>query len=778
MVLRNLFIGTCMFLISLSVSAQKIIKGIIKDKNTEEPVSFVAIQLSEVEGANSGNKPGHQHKYRHNHTAGTTTGESGEFEFQNLHDGVYLLKITGMGYLPAERIVEVKGGKSEYSSIFLEERVFQTQEVVVSANRNEVDRRLAPVVVNVLNTKTFETVNSCDLAKSLNYQSGLRVENNCQNCGFPQVRINGLDGPYSQILIDSRPVLSALGGVYGLEQIPVNMIDRVEIVRGGGSALFGSNAVAGTINIITKDPVDNSFQVSSTFSALGGKAPESVVNANASLVTKENKAGISLYQSYRNRHSLDIDGDGFSEIGKIESRNFGFRGYVRPSDMGRLSLEYHTSDEFRRGGDLINLPPHEANIAEQTDHSINGGGITYDHYFSDYKHKISVYGSIQNIDRKSYYGAGKDPDAYGTTSDLTWVTGATYVAQINKFLFSPATFTAGIEYQENRLHDKMVSYNRDLKQDVRIGSGFLQNEWNGDLFSLLVGARLDKHNLIDHLIFSPRVNLLYKPSEHVQGRLTFSTGFRAPQAYDEDLHVAAVGGKGMVIKLAPGLKEEKSLSYSGSVDLYKDWNLWQANLLLELFYTDLKNVFVLNPVGDDPDSGYTIQKRGNGKGARVYGANVDAKLAYANKLQWQLGFTWQQSRYKEAFAWSETADPVKRMLRTPDCYGYLTLTYNVWKALQAAVSGTYTGKMYLPHFAGYIPEDRLERSSDFYDMNLKLSYDFKWRKNLTFQINGGIQNIFDSRQKDFDRGENRDSKYFYGPAQPRSYFLGFKIGNI
>ena len=106
--------------------------------------------------------------------------------------------------------------------------------------------------VNVLSGKTLEAINSVDLAQGLNYQSGLRVENNCQNCGFPQVRINGLEGPYSQILINSRPVLSALSGVYGLEQIPSNMIERIEVVRGGGSALFGSNAIGGTINAIQR----------------------------------------------------------------------------------------------------------------------------------------------------------------------------------------------------------------------------------------------------------------------------------------------------------------------------------------------------------------------------------------------------------------------------------------------------------------------------------------------------------------------------------------------
>lgn len=232
----------------------------------------------------------------------------------------------------------------------MEEETIMTDEVVVSANRNETSRKVAPVVVNVMSNKLFEAVNSTDLAKSLNYQSGLRVENNCQNCGFPQVRINGLEGPYSQILINSRPVMSALSGVYGLEQIPTNMIERVEVVRGGGSALFGANAVGGTINIITKDPVSNSFQVSSTMSNLNGKVWEQYVGANASLVSSDNSYGIALYQSYRNRNPYDADNDGFSELGKLNMNTFGLRSYYRPTQFSRISLEYHTTNEFRRGG--------------------------------------------------------------------------------------------------------------------------------------------------------------------------------------------------------------------------------------------------------------------------------------------------------------------------------------------------------------------------------------------------------------------------------------------
>ena len=186
---------------------------------------------------------------------GTVSNEEGQFEFKNLPAGKYTLRVSAVGYKTQEKAIEVNKDFTAVVHFQMEEESFMTDEVVVSANRNEVSRKAAPVVVNVMSAKLFEMVNSTDLAKTLNYQSGLRVENNCQNCGFPQVRINGLEGPYSQILINSRPVISALSGVYGLEQIPVNMIERVEVVRGGGSALFGANAVGGLSISSPKTPL-------------------------------------------------------------------------------------------------------------------------------------------------------------------------------------------------------------------------------------------------------------------------------------------------------------------------------------------------------------------------------------------------------------------------------------------------------------------------------------------------------------------------------------------
>lgn len=732
------------------------ISGHVIEKETEEDIPYATILI-----VGSGQ--------------GTVSNEAGQFQFKNLEEGTYRLRVSAVGYRTLEKSIVV--GR-EYMAVVhfpLEEEAVMVDEVVVSASRTEVSRRDAPVVVNILSPKLFEAVNSTDLAKTLNFQSGLRVENNCQNCGFPQVRINGLDGPYSQILINSRPIISALSGVYGLEQIPTNMIDRVEVVRGGGSALFGANAVGGTINIITKDPIDNSFQVSSTMSNLGGKSWEQYMGANVSLVAKDNSYGIALYQSYRNRNPYDHDGDSFSELGKLNMNTFGLRGYYRPSQSSRLNIEYHTTNELRRGGNKFDLQPHQTDITEQTKHIINSGGISYDHFWDEYKHKLSTYASLQHTDRDSYYGAQRDTAAYGKTNDLTWVAGAMYVGNYNRFLFAPSVFTGGLEYQQNSLHDIMVGYQRDMQQDVRIASAFIQNEWKMQAFSLLAGGRIDRHNLIERPILSPRVNLLYKPQDRFQARLTYSTGFRAPQAYDEDLHVTAVGGEGVLIRLADGLREERSNSFSGSVDYTTTFGHWQANVLVEGFYTGLNDVFILEDIGHDAN-GYAIKERRNGNGARVYGANLDAKVAHGKEAVLSLGFTAQRSRYNTPEEWSE-GQFTTRMMRTPDYYGYFTFTSAPTKNFDFSLSGTYTGDMIVPHYAGYIAEDRMETTPHFFDLNLKFNYTFILHDHIKLQVNTGVQNILNHFQPDLDQGEFRDSGYFYGPTQPRTLFIGFKIAN-
>ena len=169
---------------------------------------------------------------------------------KNLTVGSYTIRVNGVGYRSAEKQIVLRQGETRELNFEVEEDIIQLETVVISANKNETNRMEAPVVVHVMTPKLFENTNSVCLAQGLSFQPGLRVETNCQNCGFQQVRINGLDGPYTQLLLDGKALFSSLNGVYGIEQIPAGMIERVEVMRGGGSALYGANAIGGTVNII------------------------------------------------------------------------------------------------------------------------------------------------------------------------------------------------------------------------------------------------------------------------------------------------------------------------------------------------------------------------------------------------------------------------------------------------------------------------------------------------------------------------------------------------
>ena len=721
-------------------------------------------------------------------TIGTTTDVSGHYFLKNLPVGTLTLEIKSMGYRTIQKNVTVKAGTAIELNFELDPDDVSLDEVVVSANRSETKRRLAPNLVSVVNSKLFETTQATCLAQGLNFQPGVRTEDNCQNCGFTQVRINGLDGHYSQILIDSRPVFSALNGVYGLEQIPANMIDRVEVVRGGGSALFGASAIGGTINVITKEPSRNSAEVGHSFTSMGGSNSfDNATSANVSLVTDNNKAGFYAYGQNRYRQAYDHDGDGYSELPLLRNQTLGLNSYLKLSPYSKLIMQYHGINEFRRGGNKLDQAPHEANVAEQVEHNIQGGGLTYNFFSPDEKNRLSAYFSFQTTSRKSYYGGigeGTEEDkeaaekAYGTTHDFTYVFGTQYVHSFDKLIFMPSDLTLGAEYNFDGLKDVILGYDRHFKQDVRIGSLYFQNEWKNKKWSLLLGGRLDKHNMVDDLIFSPRVNLRFNPTEDINLRVTYAGGFRAPQAFDEDLHVGVVGGERLVTVLADDLKEESSNSFSVSADIYHKFGGVQVNFLVEGFYTDLNNVFALRRLGITDAQGNIVQERYNAYGAKVLGINLEGKAMFTKWFSLQAGLTLQQSKYDEAIAWNEELPEQKyrKMMRAPNTYGYFTATFTPVKRFNASLTGNYTGKMLIGHNAGSgVEKPEAVTTPDFFALNAKLSYDIPVYKYLTLQVNAGVQNITNAYQKDFDKGWNRDSDYIYGPSLPRSYFVGMKL---
>jgi outer membrane receptor for ferrienterochelin and colicins len=765
------------------------IVGDVKDKSTQEHIPYATVSIQGT-------------------TIGTVTDNTGHYFLKNLPVGEFKITVNCLGYKPITKKVTTVKGKTLIINFEIEEDNVALEGVVVSANRSETKRRLAPTLVNVVSLKTFEHTSSCNLSQGLSFQPGVRVENDCQNCGFSQVRINGLEGRYTQILIDSRAIVSSLSGVYGLEHIPTNMIDRVEVMRGGGSALFGSSAIAGTINVITKEPLRNSGSISHTTSNINGSgAFEHNTALNLSLVTDDHKAGAYIYAQNRYRSAYDDNGDGYSELPSINMQTLGTRGYFKTSDYSKLSFEYHHIEEFRRGGNDQDLPPEHAvnplynsvkedGIVEQIEHSINSGGLTFDYFAPNQKNQLSVYFSAQHIGRKSYY------NGYGKTQNTTLVTGAKYVHNFDKLWFMPADLTIGAEYNFDDLKDRSLEPAKEIQENLppihqicRISSAYAQNEWKTEKWSILLGARVDKHNKIDHAIFSPRANLRYNLTPYVNFRLSYAEGFRAPQAFDEDLHIGNVGTDIKVIKLSKDLKEEKSRSINASIDMYKRWGDFQANLLVEGFYTRLSDAFTTRVI-DEKDLGneysFYVEERINGSGAKVYGATVEGNIAYKKIFQLQAGVTLQKSLYDDPEEWSGDSGSKAgkarysdKILRTPNTYGYFTATYTPIKPLSIALSGTYTGHMYVPHLWSEvlgsdasgkpIKDDELVKTPTFFEMNCKVAYDFDLSHSLCLELNAGIKNIFNAYQDDFDKGGTRDSGYIYGPGSPRTYFIGAKI---
>ena len=661
-------------------------------------------------------------------------------------------------------------------------------EITISANREQTLRRESPALINIVTPRTMTAANAVCLAQTLDFMPGLRVEDNCQNCGFTQVRINGLDGHYSQILIDSKPIFSSLNGVYGLEQIPAEMIGRIEVMRGGGSALFGASAVGGVINIITKEATENGGGFGHTVSNFDfTRSFDNTTHVYASAVTKNRNAGLYLFAQDRHRSPYDRNDDGYSDIPKLRNLSVGVNAFVRPTRLSKLSFRYNVVSDEHRGGNNLSLQPHESNISEGASHLVHSGHLNY-HLDFGHQH-VEAYAALQHIRRDSYYGGigeGTPEEredalkAYGYTHNLTLATGALWRYRFDKLWFMPASLTVGAEYNFDHLTDSIPGYAQYLHQDVHIGSVYAQNEWRNEHWSLLAGVRMDKHSLIRRPIFFPRVNIRYNPNRKISLRASYATGFRAPQTYDEDLHVSLAGGERIVSALAPDLKEERS----HSVSLSADFCLYKGNVDVDItgegFFTYLKDIFAERRYEDA--TGNEVSERYNAGRGYVAGVHGALKVSWSRWISGQIGATWQVSRYSEPVVWSEEAAPEIRMLKAPDVYGFLMLESNPWRHLTLNVTGNLTGPMLVLH---ELDEPVLVKPPTFFVLNAQVSYDFHFKiqrksevrtpDEVVLRLTGGVQNITNAYQRDLDYGVFRDSGYIYGPKQPRSVYLGFNV---
>jgi outer membrane receptor for ferrienterochelin and colicins len=737
---------------------------------------------------------------------GAISDFDGKFSIANIPAGNYKLQIRAIGFATTVVDIKIEEGKTtEFTKEINQDRI-GLNEVVVSSSRYELSREDAPSIVSVIGSKILNATQSVSMVDGLSYQPGIRVESNCQNCGFTQLRMNGLEGPYSQILVNSRPIFSTLTGVYGLEMIPANMIERVEVVRSGGSALFGSNAIAGTVNIITKEPVENSWQIGSNFGLLRGDIPDNTLNFNGSVVSEDLNSGVTFYGMKRDRGGFDADGDGFTEIVQLNNLTFGAKAFYKPTELSKLTLDLNAIDEFRRGGDQLDLPPHFADIAEQLDHNILNVGLTYDQFSKDKRSKVSTYGSLLSGTRRSFYGGlGGErtledsiatASAYGLTNDFAGVLGTQFTHNFT----GRNVFVGGIEYQGNSVIDEIAGYEKLIDQKVNTIGFYGQFEWKAaDKLTLFMGTRYDVVSVdgvyeigninravdFNNGVLSPRFTLLYELMPGAQLRGGYARGFRAPQAFDEDLHISSVSGEQRFVILANDLEMETSDAFTASLNFGKNTGIIQSNFLIEGFYTKLNNQFQRVNLGQQANGSFLEETR-NGSGATVSGVNFEYSISPTRYLSFQLGGTLQRALYDEEEVLFEpeegTAEfpeiTVSEFIRTPNTYGFLAANWTPNKRFTLDLTGIYTGSMVAPLVVNDDAFIELIDTPSFFDVNLRLAYRWQLKNKFSLELNGGVQNMFDSFQSDFSTGPTRDSDFVYGPMRPRTFFMGIKIGNF
>lgn len=783
-----------LFLFSVSSNAQHTDANIFGDVQSEgEHVPFANVYL---EGT----------------TIGTTTDGTGHYMMIDLPLGKHVLVAKSMGFKASKQEVNIVANKSLEVNFVLEREAMSLDQIVVTGTKTFKRRTESPVIVNVLESKNLEAVQACNISEGLRFQPGLRIETDCQTCNYTQLRMNGLGGGYSQILINGRPIFSPLIGLYGMEQIPANMVDRIEVVRGGGSALYGSSAIGGTVNVITHIPKDNDYSANFTTNLINKESMDNVMNANVTMVSKKRNAGAVLFVNHRHREAYDhpgitltpdggqiIEKDNYSELPELRNNSFGGNFFFQPRPNQKLEVNFTSLYEYRYGGEMIDKEAHLAMQSEERIHHIIMGGADYQINFNDDNSSFIAYLSGQHTDRKHYTGlypvrSEYDTDSafnaaeithlknppYGHTDNTTLQGGTQINHRVQGFITGINVLTAGLEYIMDDIVDSIPFYKYGTNQKTENFAAFLQSDWAlTPSITFLAGLRADKHSLLDHAILSPRFSLLYRLKDYTQFRLTWGTGFRAPQAFDADMHIAFAGGGVSRISLDENLKEERSNSVSGSINFDMPQPNYILGFTLEGFYTHLKDAFHLQPVGAD-ELGEQFVKL-NGPGATVKGATLELRANYNKQAQIEAGYTLQSSLHDAAVENIEGLEAKREFLRSPNEYGYMILMLFPTPRINASVNALYTGSMLQAKFS---PDESLApneyRTADPYtEISFKVGYTFPLKSiDSDIEIYGGVKNVTNVYQKDFDNYRNRNSDYMYGPAQPRTIYIGVKIKSL
>jgi outer membrane receptor for ferrienterochelin and colicins len=713
---RYLILFLLISLTGFGQSAQ--LKGVVTSKG--EPVPFANVL---IEGT----------------TSGTSTNENGTFVLDR-PTGKFTLVISGIGYKTLRKEIT-----ATTTSVQLEltEDVAELEAVVVTGTMKEVTKMNSPIPVEVFAPSFFLKNPTPNIFEALSLVNGVQPQINCNVCNTGDIHINGLEGPYTMILIDGMPIVSSLATVYGLSGIPNSLVKRMEIVKGPASTLYGSEAVGGVINIITKEPGSvPKFKVDAFGTSVGE------YNLDIASGLKVKKASTLFGVNYFNyNQKRDINNDNFTDV-TLQNRISLFNkwSFYRPSRKN-FSLAGRYVNENRWGGELQWTDQHRGS------NQIYGESI--------YTNRAELIGNYQlNTKTPAYidysYNYHLQDSYYGMVKYYAQQHVAFTQLRVNKN-FGRHDLLAGIPMRFIHYDDNTVgTANAGVNQpDVTFLPGiFVQDEIEvTSTFTTLAGLRYDRHNVHGN-IFTPRLSFKFSPNASNTFRLTGGSGYRVVNLFTED-HAALTGSREVEIRndLKPEQSWNVNLNYARNIILNEGF----VNFDASLFYTYFTNKIVGDFLTDadkiiyDNLNGYAISR----------GLTVNTDMAFANGLKIISGVTWMDV-YQIQNEVSELKVP---QLQAPKFSGTFTVSYTTPKL---GITYDLTGRVYGPMYLPVVENDfRAAMSPWFGLLNVQVSKSFN-----NLEVYAGVKNLLNFIPKNpllhpddpFDRP---GGKYFDANGAPR-----------